>query len=129
MYRCGRTDGTREGGFWGGGVEIVSLQERPNKNYPNVPTQRTNLQNKETLLIPEIPTKVGHNAENLERSELARNAAEKQVSLLQNELIALKTKSEDEKSQLKSEISTRTEQLKRKNKILRRQMVWFMPIS
>ena len=79
---------------------------------------KINLQNKETLLKPEIPTKVGHNAENLERSELARNAAEKQVSLLQNELKTLKIKFDDERSQLKSEISTKTEQLKRKNKTL-----------
>ena len=73
---------------------------------------------KNSQLNPEVPTKAEQSAENLERSELARNAAEKKVSLLQNELKALKTKSDDEKSQLKSEISTRTEQLKRKNKTL-----------
>ena len=68
--------------------------------------------------IESLELKQSASAESLERSEAARNAAEKQVSLLQNELKALKNKSDDEKSQLKSEISTKTEQLKRKNKTL-----------
>ena len=46
-------------------------------------------------------------AERLERSEVARNAAEKDVSLLQNEITALKINLQNKETLLKSEIPTK----------------------